>query len=727
MKGIWSVGVSFVAIAAGFAWCEPAVAQEVEGGAVNVEEVIVTARRREERLQDVPITVSVVGQEQMERLGVDQVSDLTAAVPNVNLNASTQFRNAMQPVIRGTGQGDIEQSFEPATAVYIDGVYQGRSDLANVGVWDVEQVEVLKGPQGTLFGRNTTAGAINITTHRPGPVFGGRIAVTKGDFGRFDIRGLVDIPLIDDRLLLNLSYSRKTSEGYWTDVGPVFQGRHWGGLSPEEVVKAKLLWRPSENVDVLLIADHFSADASPAMGINSTGLLGFGGIYANSNWDQVSTDYASINNYEGSGLNATVNWRLGDFTLTSITAGRKAQDFITHDIDGTPLTVYHNSRTQSSHQFSQELRLASPATERFNYVVGLFYYQGSYEIRPRGVINFTAPSGTAPIFNTQYAQQDSVSYAAFGEGSFNVTDTIRVFGGLRWTVDQKEFDRSQTNVRLGAVISTFATPRLSGEWSSPSYRLGVDWKPSDDLLLFASYARGYKGGGFQGRANTITASMTPFNPEYSDAFELGWKSDLWDRRVRLNGAVFYAIDTDLQTQLLKVAPGGGTDSTVINAGELNRYGIELEGLAQVTPNFRITANAGYTKAEYTEFFAPLLTTTPQDYTYLKPRFAPEYSANLGLEYVLPTSWGEFFVGSNTSYRSDYYNDVANFEVAKSPEHTETSLHFGAGWDGGWELTAVVNNLFDQRYFQAITYIANQWTYAYPNDPRNVRVTLSYEF
>lgn len=731
MQRIMLGGVSLVAMASTLAWSSGAAAQDATQSAAPpetavVEEVIVTARQREERVQDVPISVSVVDNQDIQRLGAEQVGELTAVIPNINFMASTQYRNSFKPMIRGLGNMDVEQSFEPSTAVYVDGVYQGRTDMANVGIYDAETVQVLKGPQGTLFGRNTTAGAVIVTTSRPSREFGGLALVTVGDYGVFNVRGSVDVPLIEDKLLLQLSHSRRHFDGYFRNVGLV--GGKQGGLNPESVTKLKLNWLPTDNLDILLIADYFHAYGSPDMAINSTGLLQYGAIYKQTNYHEINTDHAGMNNYMGGGLNLTVNWEIGGLTLTSITAGRKSQDSLFNDVDSTPLPMYNFDRTQTGEQFSQEIRLANELSERFNYVVGAIYYQGSYEIGTDVLINFTRPGGNLIHSDqVQYGQQDAKSYAAFGEASYNLTPTVRVFGGLRWTYDEKDFTRSQTTSREGVVLATFNTGRLNESWSAPSYRIGADWKPNEDMLVYGSYARGYQGGGFQGRAGTIGAALSPFDPQYSDAFELGMKSDWWERRLRLNGAAFYAIDSDLQTQLLSVNPLGGVDSPVTNVGEAVRYGLEFESTFQATPNLRIMANGGWTHFEYTDFFGPILSTVPADNSHLKPIYVPKYSANVGFEYVRPTSWGDMFIGSNTAYRTSVETTVGNDRIARLPGYTETSVNFGTSGVSGWELSAVVNNVFDHRRFKAFTWIPGLWSQAYPNAPRHVKVTLSYRF
>lgn len=728
MQRIKLGGASLIAMASALAWSNVAAAQDAaRSGQTVVGEVVVTARQRTENVQDVPITVSVVSSEEIQRIGADQVGELTAVVPNINFMASTQYRNSFKPMIRGLGNMDVEQSFEPSTAVYVDGVYQGRTDMANVGIFDAESVQVAKGPQGTLFGRNTTAGAVIVTTSRPAREFGGLAVLTMGDYGVFNVRGSVDLPLVEDKLLMQLSYSRRFFEGYHRDVGPV--GGNLGGLKPEEVSKIKLNWFPSENIDVLLIADYFHAYGSQDMSINSTGFLQYGGIYKQTDYQVTNIDHRPMNNYMGGGLNLTINWKIGDLTVTSITAGRKSQDTMFTDVDSSPLPVYNFDRTQSGDQFSQEIRVANDIGERFNYVLGAIYYKSSYEINTDVLINFTRPGGNLiPRYQVQYGQQNAKSYAAFGEGSYNLTPTVRIFGGLRWTYDDKYFTRSQTTTtNLGVVLATFTTPRLHESWSAPSYRLGLDWQPNEDLLLYGSYARGYQGGGFQGRAGTIGAALSPFGPQYSDAFELGFKADAWDRRLRLNAAAFYAIDTDLQTQLLTVNPLGGVDSPVTNVGEAVRYGLEFEATAQVTSNLRLMANGGWTHFEYTDFFAPILSTIPADNTYLKPIYVPTYSANFGFDYVRPMSWGEIFMGSNTAYRTSVETTVGNAPIAKLPGYVETSVNFGASGTSGWELSMVVNNLFDERRFKAFTWIPGLWAQAYPNAPRHFKATLSYRF
>ena len=726
-----SCGASAVALL--FSVVTPAQAQQndVDTTSVAVEEVVVTARKREESLQEVPVTVSAVGEDEIEASGARTMSDLSRVVPNVNFVQSTNFTRMLQPIIRGGGQGDVELSSEPATAIYIDGVYQARTDLTNTNVNDVQQVEVLKGPQGTLFGRNTTAGAVIITTKRPTPEFGGEVSVSVGNYGRFDVHSNINIPLLPEKAFLNLTANRERFDGYFKHATT---GENLGWTDPYQSFRAKLLLLMSDSVEALLSYDYFDGRTQPQPGINSTGFLPLGGAYMVTDPFRPNLNFDLENTFTGGGVSGQVDWDLGFATLTSITAYRESQDTWQNDADVSPLTVYHLRRTGEQQYVTQELRIANEGDERLSYTAGIFLFSSDYMATSRNDVNFGAalPSGGTVTNEFQRAEQHSTSQAVFGEASYRITPALRVFGGLRWSFDQKEFRRSQRRVNSSGVVlvgnaNTWATPPLEASWEAPSYRIGLDWKPNEDTLVYTSYSRGYKGGGFVGRANTFDAASVPYDPEYTDAYELGVKSDLMDRRLRVNLAAFYAVDTDLQTFVVFAAPGGGTNSLIINVGELVRKGVEAEVDFRITENLRIAANGGWTDASYTDFFGPVLSTTPGDYSHLQPRFYAEKTGNVALLYEHPTSWGEAFFGANVYYNSGFFGDVANTPSGRVDPYTVGSVNFGVRTDDGWELRANINNVTDETYWTTHTVIGGFWTQSWTAPPRDMRLTLTRRF
>jgi iron complex outermembrane receptor protein len=624
-----------------------ALAQELaaeEKAAGTVDEIVVTAQKREQSLQDVPISITAFGGEAIKALGAQGVGDLDTFTPGLSVNDTS----VTQPrfTIRGVETDDFGIGTEPAVGIFIDGVYSGRSGSALIFFNDVERVEVLKGPQGTLFGRNTSAGAISIITRKPVDKLEAAATLRLGNYDKRRLDAMVNVP-ITDKLFLRVNGVYNKRDGYLTDAvtGEDYERENnWSG-------RVALRFEPSSETDITLSYDHDDTDKDgpAAVGIGPFAL-------SQDPFGPFAIDV--IGSRESRILNAgtlTVNHDFGPVTFTSISAYKKFETHNREDEDGTNIRARYLDTENIEHNrsFYQELRLAH-TSDRLNLVAGLSYFQERGR-QTSAVTLFTDSVDTAlglaagfPVFSILQGaglpvmglswQEDmnnfnrNKSYAAFGDATWAATPELNLTVGLRYTKDNKRFawlnDRRLSpglsnvsapgalyNAILGAplfpedqlidvnsfydaVIGTdiiFDSGALEGEkltrkasFSDVSPRFVIDYKPNSNVMLFASASRGYKAGGF----NSVQINSF-FRPESVWNYEVGTKTELFDRRLRLNAAAYYFKYKDRQSISLEGVSGSGIPQYVTLSGDSEAYGIDLETQFSASRDLKLSAVASY--------------------------------------------------------------------------------------------------------------------------------------
>ena len=739
-------------------WAGPAGAQDApQDGAVEpaferggpIDEIVVTARKRAESLQETPIAITALSGEEIEQRGVADVTDIALYAPNVDISSSPSGGgggNNSQITIRGVGQTDFLITTDPGVGVYLDGVYFGRSTGGVLDVVGLERVEVLRGPQGTLFGRNTIGGAISLTSERPQEEFGGYVQGTVGNLSRVDLQAAVDVPVTPD-LLTRLTVLSRNADGYGERL---LTGEE---LGDQESLTGRLtaLWTPAEAVEVFLAADYFRArensavttsigafdPAAPLVGLYN-GFVSPQNPFTDPDTGDLFTTNATgpnRNNSDVYGASATVDWSLSDaLDLRSITAWRGQEVDFGRDGDNSPFTIRETDNEGQQKQFSQELQLIGTSFEdRFEWVLGAFFFDETAEdfneVRlveglfdaletlsvPLPCLNPTtapppcadptfffgvAPGGAGNPSNVGLdldfdglLRVENESYAAFGTGNLALSDALNLSFGLRYTEDEKYVRSFQLRNNSGALITDTEVSETFDNWSP---KLGLDYQANPDLLAYASYSRGFKAGGFNGRPLS-PGELTSFDPEILDAFEVGLKSDLSDR-VRLNGAVFFNLYEDIQLTAAVEDEVGNLIVTVDNAAEAEVFGVELEAQLAPTDGFDVFASVGYLDASYTD------TGTAQNITedseFVK---APSWQTSVLARYTGPEFQAGAFSGQVTgqvdwSWRDDVFNDVVNSpEVRQDAYHLVNASLFLEPSDDRWQLVAYVRNAFDEAY------------------------------
>jgi iron complex outermembrane receptor protein len=627
-----------------------AIAQEVENEIEHrPADIVVTAQKRVQSLQDVPLSVAVLGGEQLVDRNITEISQLQTATPNFSFQGNNNPRGAGIS-IRGIGTNNFSSAVEGSVGIVVDGVPIGRQGAGLTDFFDVARVEILRGPQGTLFGKNASAGVLNIVTNDPTQEFGGRIQATYGEFNEFVLRGSINGGITETMAVRASAYLTKR-DGYIENVrdGRDLNNRNeWG-------VRGKLLWEPSANVRVLIAGDFSKRDADCCMwtirsfgtNVDIRNQLTAAGIVAGPNNRKVSLEGDTFIEQETYGVSGQIDWETSSgLTLTSISAMRWWDTVDNSDSDHRPTAVLsHNSGVSNQRQFTQEVRLASPSKQDVEWVAGLFLFDQSYDLEnaQMGTFDFV-PLGTN-LSRAIEVQNDTLNIAAFADATLNISEQFNIFGGLRYTHEKLEtsFRRFVLPGTGGAAapIPLQTRKRKDNAWS---WRIGTQYIPSDELTFYGSIARGFKGGGFNPLLDVAT--LRTVEPEIPTAYELGIKTQLLDRRVRLNIALFHTDFDNFQAQAVGTSDTGTVVFDVINAGSLRTRGVEADIHIDLGSGLSFTGGAAYTEAQYTDFKgAPCYagqtalqgcvtvgTLSSQNLTGKELAMAPKFTGNATLRY-----------------------------------------------------------------------------------------------
>jgi iron complex outermembrane receptor protein len=671
MKALWKA-----ALLAGAAWSATAglaSAQTANSGGNTVEEVVVTARRTSENLQKVPASVSAFTEKALERLNAKDTTDLQGAVPNLNIVQGRGSSNATNIYIRGVGQPDALQTFDPAVGVYVDDVYYSRIRGTQFDLLDLERIEVLRGPQGTLYGKNTEGGALKLVTRKPGQTFRAMGSLALGSYNEFDAKASVSGP-ISDTLAVGVAALSARHDGYVTD--PV-QNRKYNDKNTQ-AVRGDLAWTPTDRLRVDLSADYSHDDAAMTVGqATSTLKTAFGGtlvaIPTPPPYDYKATTTPGLPNSTKLthwGAAGTVSYKLSDdLTLKSITAYRNlnTDDYI--DIDATAQQLGDVFVGVDQNQTSQEFQL-NYKKGAWNLVGGMFYMRENIGSHQEAYANAFLKPFT--FLRTIDDELHTTSWAGYANATFQATDKLRFSAGLRYTNETKDYFRTTTassSLPAPSVNYTFAF-NAKETWKDVSPMASVDYQLTDQAMLYARVAKGFKSGGFNGRANNPGEDQ-PYDPETVVSYEAGLKTQSEGHRFRTNLALFYNDYKDFQARVSRVVtspsqPIPGPDFSVLNAGKLKIYGAELEFSANPVPALLLDAQVGLMHANYEEFDEERIilgVPTIIDRSWQKPAFAPEVTARFGGQYEWSlASAGYLTLGGQARFRSHMALAVDNADV-----------------------------------------------------------------
>uniref|UniRef100_B0T910 TonB-dependent receptor n=1 Tax=Caulobacter sp. (strain K31) TaxID=366602 RepID=B0T910_CAUSK len=679
-------GAAMVLCAAPVLAQAPVASRPVE--AAQVDEIVVTANKREERLKDVPVTVSVVSGDQVAKQNVNEVTDLTRSVPS--LNSAGPF-GALS--IRGVGSISFARSAEGSVGVVVDGVALANTSTNPPQLFDVARVEVLEGPQGTLFGRNTSAGVVNITTVAPDPSgFSASAHADVGERHTYAGRGVVNIPLADNAALRvsgSLSQAPRLQHNLFDDSWYEVQGKS---------VRGRLLWEPSEPVSVNLIADYSQFDRKGGVpwsvyqstpGSRLSQRLAACGVVVGPRNQDGCTDGGYHQTTKSYGVSGQVDADLGALTLTSISAYRESDTGSSaSDVDSVPINRLNiNESPVNIRNFSQEFRLTSPVGQRIEYVVGLYGFDSRLRgsNTQRGVLLGDA-GVPAVVGQIQTTRSSTQSYAAFGNATINVLPSLRLLVGARYGHEDVS---ALTTGRLasGAVAPILSIATIQGKAKDDyiSYRLGAQYDLDADVMVYATYTKGYKGPSVNDQTG-VGAAPIIVRPEIPHASELGVKANLIDGRLTASLAAFHNRITDFQAQFFDTTAGafifGNAPKLVTKGVSFNLIGRPMAGLtlnagalyndAKYGAGYRVSCAQGQTAAQGCVTVSP---TISYDDAQGNPLVgAPKWKLTAFSEYTHTLTGGwDGFVQADVAYTSKI-----NFDAAYSPQNTSKAATIVGG-------------------------------------------------
>lgn len=659
---------SALGLVSALAATSPTLAQDAvptgQADTATVEDIIVTARRTEESAQRTPLALTAFSGETLARAGAQQVTDLQGTVPNLNLVQGRGSSNATNIYIRGVGQPDALQTFDPAVGVYVDDVYYSRIRGTQFDLLDLERVEVLRGPQGTLYGKNTIGGALKLISRRPDQDFRARASAAYGDYDMIDVQGAVSGP-VTDSLALGLSALHSERGGYVTDpaTGAEYNDKN------STAVRASLAWDPASNIRVDLNADYAKDDAGLTVGQaqNSLTYLTGGVVYPVPSpvpeYDFQTRTTPGLPNetrLETWGTALRLTWDLSDrLSLKSITAYRELEtdDYI--DFDATELEIADALVAVDQNQTSQELQLTYSG-ERATAVGGLYWLKENVDSHQESYNDgLLGPAfGNSGFLRTIDDTLETTSKAVYGNVSYAVTEALRLSAGVRYTEEEKDYWRTTSTFYslLPAFNATYVFAPPTGKWDDTSIMLSADYQLSSDAMVYARYAQGFKSGGFNGRANSATEA-TAYDPETADTFEVGAKTTYWDNRLRLNLAAFVTQYEDFQARVsgIDTDPVTGLPApvlSVINAGALDIFGFEIEGVAVPVQGLTLDTQIGFLDADYKEFDDARFAGFGGSRSFQDPAFSPRWTMRFGGQYEHQLAGGSSLTfGAAAKYRS----------------------------------------------------------------------------
>ena len=730
-----AIGLSLVA---GMAQAQDAqTATAADGSAAKtLDTVTVTARRRAESIQDVPVAVSAFSEDDMKDLQATNIDGLQGSVPNMNIVQGRGSSNSVNIFIRGIGQPDALQTFDPGVGMYVDDVYYSRINGALFSLFDVQQVEVLRGPQGTLYGKNSTGGAVKITTKNPFDDESGAVELTAGNYGRAEGRFYASGKL-NDVVAMSVAAAKITRDGYVTD--PV-TGQDYND-EDTTAIRTKLALRPRDGLDISLAFDYTHQDNALTLGRPTAPLGGVPPLAApTGEYDFESrTSFSPDKGQEMThkGVTAAINWEINDrWLLKAINAHRTLETHSYIDIDASERELGDVLVALDQQQTSQEVQLQYDSGDGLKATFGLYYmneqvpsYQEAYADNLFGV----------SFLRTISDDLETDSKAAFVHASWDFAPTWTLSAGVRWTQDRKDYFRT-TSTFWGAPFSFLnETVSLNTDksWSAVTPSASLQKAFSDNVMGYVSANRGFKSGGFNGRANAAYEAANPeFAPEFVWTYEMGVKMQSSDKRLSGRLAAFHSSYEDFQARVSEITnPGAPVPSfsfPVLNAAELTIDGIEFEGVALLGDATRLSTQLGWMDARYDKFVDPRVDLNPalanlHDHV----PFSPEFTARVALQHSFSlANGGTFSIGGDASYRSETWLSVDNRPGLMQEGYTLVGLY--GVWDSAdakWQARAGVRNLTDEVYKtdgQEFSSVGNIQT-AYYGMPRNWYASLRYNF
>ncbi len=731
----------------------------------QLESITVTARKVEESLQEAPVAVSAFTGEELEKSGVQQIEEIAWNTPSLRFQPVPTIGSAPTITLRGLTQNDPLPTIDPSVGIYIDGVYLGRLTGGNANLLDVERVEVLRGPQGTLYGKNTTGGAMNIISKKPDGTTGGWGRVTLGSDDQRDFAGAVQFPILEDVLSARIASAVYYRDGFHRIVpdlsvpGEPAVRDAKGQENKGYYGRGSVLWTPTDRFEALFqyyqikerqnnksphvieVTDCAPAAAGGNFLISAAACTQLGS-FEDKHGHRATAPTPGIgdrDDLDARGASLTLTREYDNSTLKLLTGHRDSTVRRTGDSDGTPLNIFSTRAENKSTQFSQEIQLTGTLAERLEYVSGIYWYQE--KSTEDGASVFGTGNGAAGFQTTGELTSLIRSWALYLNANYALTDRLSLIAGIRSNYERREMDRanwSGTGMNLPFPAERLATTGLScnpsGRFDAITWTGGAEYVVSDDIMLYGRADKGFRSGGFNGRASSNLAQCDSFQEEFVTSYELGSKSEFFDNRMRLNVAAYLANYVDIQqTQLI---PGLGNITTVLNAGRAQISGGELEVRGVPAEGLQLGATLGVTIVRFKhgprKDGSPVAVSNGDGTGRQEPQNTPRLTYSLSASYDFPPmDLGELSARLDYSYQSRNQGSPENNANLLQPPFAllngRVSLYMP---DHGLELALWGKNILDREYFYSgvnfarngIGFIGRSY-----GAPRQVGVELTYRF
>lgn len=691
-----------------------ALAQQAAEERGVLETITVTAQRYSEDLQKTPVAVSAFSADALAERQAFNLRDMQSLIPGAVIQNVVALQTAPRIFFRGVGQDSATFNSDNAVGTYIDGIYVPRLYGALFDFSDVERLEVLRGPQGTLYGRNTSGGAIKIISKRPSDTLTGSFEIGYGNYDQIDLKGYISGPLIEGKLAASATLLSRDRDGL--TLAPNLNNKK---VNNRDVAagRVKLLFTPSDAFEVEVAVDRTQDDSGPFF---PTAITGNPAVFplASPDRDLFVTDGNSPDqsSVEQTGLTLTARYNVGDFTLTSLSGLRNLKNDTILPLDTAPNSLLISGAFLNDTSFTQEFN-GTYQSDRFNATGGVFYF---FE-RAR----FLSPLG---LSQPELSKQDTNSYAAYAQGTYKLTEQLGLTAGIRYTDDNKSF-YSFYYVPTAAIPNR--VPKLGKDsWNSWTPKLGLEYQATDDLLLYGSFSKGFKGGGWNRIPPAISNgqliySVFSYAPENVDAYEVGAKFQSADNTLRLNVSAFYNDYSGLHVS--EQIPGT-TIARVNNASGARVQGIEFEPSWQVTDNFLVYGNGAITDGKYTESFICSRAGAFRECRDRDLRGTVPFKGSLGFiftpEFNVP---GQVRFGASLDYSDKFYNDAANVPLLAARARTLVDALVAYDSENrDWTVSLESKNLLNHEYYSTSLPIGAT-TVVYPNEPRMVTARFKYNF
>ncbi len=713
----------------------------------RLEEITVTARKIEENLQDVGLSVSALSQTEIDRTFARDARDLAFMSPNLILDDTSQGPGGNAAIfIRGVGVADVEKNFDPAVGVTIDGMFIGANSGAIFRSIDLASVEVLRGPQGTLYGRNTIGGTINVERSKPTGETGGKFRVGYGDYDTIYADGIVNFGL-SENLAVKLSAAKHDQrEGYFTNTN---DGDDNGRVDYQSF-GVNLLFTASDTLEFeyTFQDEDTDQDTPPLLNVGqgdtlfctafnfcspnvhtptsgdrfAVNTLGFLPITASPTLDAIAvsspddlTPVRLLSTFDAQSHIFEARWDINESTkLNYVFGSYETEETIVSNWTAEPLMLFGTDRPAEYEQQSHELRLTYDAGGALNFVVGAYLWDSEYDIRLRSWITFVVPGAVLDIPQTTHQETDSV--ALFFEGDYELSDAWSLTLGGRWTEDKKLSRQTGNTLGLGEA-----------KWDEFTPRVGLRYAMSDDAMLYATYSKGYRSGGFNGRVDSVETAEIPYDPEFVENYEVGFKSEWPEHGLRLNGAVFYMDYQNKQEEIGLPSSGAtGQRITVFNAASATMKGAELELQARLSQNLVMRANIGYLDTGYDEFTF----TGPsglEDFSGFEFRRAPDFTGSVDATYEWQVGGGDAWVRGAYHFIGSHFVEQSNRAELENGGSNILDLSVNYATSNGVTVSLYGRNLTDEDSYAHGLNVSGLWAYAIPRPPRTWGLEVVYDF